>query len=171
MCSVKKKMAWVLVKWVPEGTVSTIPAGWILEPAALPPKDKLPVKGKCYWKRKGNSLETLFLAVSGKYLLILLWCMHIDTKAELESKALEYIQSSEERGRKDGSNADEEDRERDDEEMKAKARVKRQRLEDKRSKKQAELATAEHMAQNILVFIRTHQSVNDVQNCNKSLMF
>ena len=56
----------MLVKWVVERTVSTILAGWILEPEALPPNDRLLVKGKCYWNRKGNSLETL---VSGKYLL------------------------------------------------------------------------------------------------------
>ena len=55
------------MKWVVEGTVSTIPAGWILEPEALPPNDRLPVKGKCCWKRKGNSLEILV----SKYLLIL----------------------------------------------------------------------------------------------------
>ena len=61
-------MAWVLVKWVVEGTVSTIPAGWILESGWIIESDRLPVKGKCYWKRKGNSLETL---VSGIYLLIL----------------------------------------------------------------------------------------------------
>ena len=72
------------------------------------------------------------------------------------------IQSSEEHGRKDGSNADEEDRERDDEEMKEKARVKRQRLEDKRSKKQAELATAEHMAQSIFSF---HQNTSECTRC------
>ena len=35
----------------------------------LPPNDRLPVKGKYFWNRKGNSLETL---VSGKYLLILI---------------------------------------------------------------------------------------------------
>ena len=61
-------MAGVLVKWVVEGTVSTILVGWIFEPEALPPNDRLPVKGKCCWNRKGNSLETL---VSGKYMLIL----------------------------------------------------------------------------------------------------
>ena len=66
--SEKVPCAQLLVKWVIEGTVSTIPAGWILEPEALPPNDRLPVKGKCYWKRKRNSLETLVL---GKYLLIL----------------------------------------------------------------------------------------------------
>ena len=49
MLSLEKKMAGVLVKWVVEGTVSTIPAGWIFEPEALPPNDRLPVKGKCWW--------------------------------------------------------------------------------------------------------------------------
>ena len=52
MLSLEKKMAWVLVKWVVEGTVSTILAGWILEPEALPPNDRLLVKGKCCWKEK-----------------------------------------------------------------------------------------------------------------------
>ena len=44
-------------------------SSWMdLEPEALPPNDRLHVKGKCYWKRKRNSLET---HVSGNYLLIL----------------------------------------------------------------------------------------------------
>ena len=52
MLSLEKKSAWVLVKCVVEGTVSTILAGWIFEPEALPPNDRLPVKGKCCWKEK-----------------------------------------------------------------------------------------------------------------------
>ena len=36
MLSLEKKMAWLL-EWVVEGTVSTLPAGWILEVEALPP--------------------------------------------------------------------------------------------------------------------------------------
>ena len=58
--SLEKKMAWVLVKWVVEGTVSTILAGWILEPEALPPNDRLPVKGKCCWKEKETPWKHLF---------------------------------------------------------------------------------------------------------------
>ena len=68
MLSLEKKMAWVLasemgcrrncIKYQPS-------TGWILEPESLPPNDRLPVKGKCCWNRKGNSL------VSGKYLLVL----------------------------------------------------------------------------------------------------
>ena len=52
MLSLEKKMAGVLVKWVVEGTVSTILAGWIFEPEALPPNERkvLLEKKEIHWK-------------------------------------------------------------------------------------------------------------------------
>ncbi len=57
-------MAWALVKWIEEDRISIISSTWIIEPNPIP-ESGFPIKGKCYWKKKTNTLDTLLMAVSG----------------------------------------------------------------------------------------------------------
>ena len=60
-------MAWVLVQWVEENTLSVVPSAWVIDPTPLPSVDGFPTKGTCYWRKKTNVLDTVLLAVSGIY--------------------------------------------------------------------------------------------------------
>lgn len=63
-------MAFVLVKWLEEGYISTIPSSWVVQPRPIPTAG-FPVAAICYWKRKTSRWDTEILAVSG---------MHIQTR-------------------------------------------------------------------------------------------
>lgn len=58
-------MAFVLVKWLKEDRVSTIPSAWVIQPKQLPDKKKLPVEGKCMWRKKSSIFDTILLDISG----------------------------------------------------------------------------------------------------------
>ncbi len=55
-------MAFVLVKWVKEDSLSIISAAWVLQPSTI---GDLPVDAMCYWKKRSNKLDAIILARSG----------------------------------------------------------------------------------------------------------
>lgn len=57
-------MSWVLVKWIEEDYISTVPSSWVLKPDAIPTAG-FPVAGVCYWQRKSSRWDVEILAISG----------------------------------------------------------------------------------------------------------
>ena len=58
-------MVFVLVRWLKEDRVSVIPSSWAVQPNPIPAQSELPVKGLCFWRKKGNKYDTMILKVSG----------------------------------------------------------------------------------------------------------
>ncbi len=55
-----------------EDRVSTIPSAWVVKPNPMPTSG-FPIDGKCYWKKKTSTWDTLLLAVASKSIYVRAW--------------------------------------------------------------------------------------------------
>lgn len=160
-------MAWVLVKWIEEDSVSVIPSSWVISPTPLP--DELPVEGVCFWKKKTNILAAVVMAVSGKKMKYYAYLSHsypcnyfVDVKEDLEELELEQENNEPENKENETSNViisrkkeTGKKREAEDDDAVVKTKKRKEEREQKKNKKLAEVAAADEMANKIFQFKST----------------
>ena len=74
-------MAYALVECKQEGSITVIPSSWIVKPDRIQGDVDFPMKGVCYWKRKGNKFDIyIYIYI---YIYLYIYCRKLIWKQDV----------------------------------------------------------------------------------------